>query len=1150
MQYLPPPTWASRANDESGTSTSSGNASATTTLYQDTNPNGANYLDRRHALVGANCMVNSLGGSVAKVISGTSHLDNLVDKDLTNYVSTSSAITVDLALSPSFSIKDLKHTYAANTTAGFVISFSKSLLNLGLVGLPYQIVFYLNGTEQGRVNCTQSSGGLLNLNVLQISGENITCELTAQAPKQFNEIALCAVSGANVDVLKQTNIYYGFVGKNGKYYLDTDLEAFKKAVGYTGNVTVKTEKYIGTLKQSGNLDDSGNLMDNNDKTECKLVPEVGVANEADVILSTDDGTKLIKPGMTVGFQSTSISLAGLAKYSQMRFYQYDNNKYTEIDPSHYGSFSLLGVNLSGSHTDVTRTLSSNDEPCNAFGYQVNGALNVGGTNLSRAFITLAPSIDDDLNLYVSADRSICDEQQSVTLHSKEPVTWECKSYPQGYNSSNPLKLENAEDGLSCKVSNFVYQGEYVFKATAKDGSRRTATTKVTYGVSPIINTAIRPWVNNFTEKGVTYNTDIKAYKEKYEIFSAALLPDITKNGGNLVTPSLDDYASVGGASIGSDQMLLGVIRSSEFKETQKLTVGFVTRTQWSALNLNLLKGLSVKVYNAGAPVDEVSSNNVHFKVLSADAINGQNYVTTEYSVEIDANHPFDAITLWNEGLLGVDISKIDVYYAFVEPSVLAQQYKDNVSQTWQTISHSTTGASIDASRLNNFGVAQVIATAKDLTNIIDDDHSNYATIAGVANVACNNTIAVKLGKLYEGGHQVKIITANEDWLSVNVGDAIALHAYKDGTEVATKTNWSVLDLNVIGGSNNESEILWTPTDEKTKKPVDFDEIGISFPGVAKVAPVLWIYGIQVTNDADGDGIPDVNDDESCDNPYLIDENESELNKDHDYVHGKLNLRRYMKPDLNVWHDGQWFSICLPVDLTFNQFISAFGNKAMLGKPTDFIMGQDGTLVFDIDEVYGNNVLLHKDTPYIIRLGDAQQLEDCDNVLANELKKNNDGIINPVNSVYKIQGVSYDISQNGKDGPNAIPCGHKFETKVPSVTWYGTYKKETSLQKGFYTFTNGILTKYTNRGNEHFRGLRCYMYEDPNATGGNAKPFDVSIFGKKENVTTGIHDIEKDMSEKSGNIYTIGGQLIKENASTTEGLPMGVYIWNNKKVIIK
>ena len=647
---------------------------------------------------------------------------------------------------------------------------------------------------------------------------------------------------------------------------------------------------------------------------------------------------------------------------------------------------------------------------------------------------------------------------------------------------------------------------------------------------------------------------LKNYNDQYNIIDASLIPTITTGSENLVTPSLDDFASAGGASLLSHNMLFGVIRSSEYKADQKLTVGFVTRTKWTALNLNLLKGLSVKVYDAGAVVDEVSSENVHFKVLSADAINGQNYVTTEYSVEIDANHPFDAITLWDNGLLSANLSEMDVYYAFVEPSVLAQKYKDNVSTTWQTISHSKTGASIDASKLSDFGVATVVATAEELTNIIDDDPSNYATIAGVANVACNNTIAVKLGKLYEGGHQVKIITANEDWLNVNVGDAIVLHAYKNGTEVATKTNWSVLDLNVIGGSNNESEILWTPTDKDTKEPVDFDEIGISFPGVAKVAPVLWIYGIQVTNDADGDGIPDVDDDKSCDNPFLIDENESAdgLVKAHDFVHGKLNLRRYMQPDLKNRPDGQWFTICLPVDLTFNQFVKAFGNNAKLAKPEDFNKNMPGTLLFNIGEVYGNNVLLQKNTPYIIKLCDVQTLADVDKSLSGEITKNDDDVkdyVKAEDTVYKIQGVDYLMSQSGQTTAEDIKCEHHTTTDYPDVTWHGTFAKWKELPAGFYTFSaDGCLTKY-NQDVKHFRGLRCWMTENGSNGSAAAKPYAVNIFGDETNVVTGIHSIENNTST-NGNIYSLDGQLIKENATSNVCLPQGVYIWNHKKVIIK
>ena len=598
-------------------------------------------------------------------------------------------------------------------------------------------------------------------------------------------------------------------------------------------------------------------------------------------------------------------------------------------------------------------------------------------------------------------------------------------------------------------------------------------------------------------------------------------------------------------------MLSCVFRSQTYQSDEKVTVGFVARTKWTALNLNLLNGLKVKVYDAGKEVTTVSSENTHFKVLSAGLINSDNYVTTQYSVEIDANTPFDAISLWDNGLLSANLSEMDVYYAFVKPSTLAQKYNDDVAKSWQPITHSATGASIDVSKLGSFGVAKVANAVENLTNIIDDDNTNYATVAGLASVGSNNTIAVKLGKRYEGGHQVKFIVSNEDWLNVELGKFINLKAYLNGNEVATKTNWDVLSLNVIGGENKEAEILWTPTDND-KKPVDFDEIRISFNGVANVADVAWIYGIQMATDADGDGIIDANDDKSCDNPYLIDENESELNKAHDYVHGKLNLRRYMQPDLATWTKGQWFSICLPVDLTFNQFVKTFGNNAVLAKPMHFIDGHAGTLVFNIDAVYGNNVLLHKDTPYIIKLADQQNFQKVDNSLETELQTNNDNVTaetSKVDSVYIIQGVDYSMTENSKLKTDTILCDHSTpNTGYPSVVWQGTYVARTVLKKGYYTLSNGYITHYNNKGNNKFRGLRCWMYEVNGSS--EAKPFDVNIFGNTEDLTTAIHDIEATTAVANGNIYSIDGQLVRANATSTANLPMGIYIWNHKKIVIK
>lgn len=1103
-------------------------------------------------------MVNRLNTTVS-VASGTAHLENLVDKDLTNSAKfingvdarLISGLTGATGYVPAFTIRDVKHVYKAGTTAGFVVNMDNSVLKATAINAPMKIYFYKDGEYKGEASCEQKSGSLLNLQVATIS--NNTLEFTAIAPCDFDEVGLGSASLLDASVVGVMTMKYAFVGKNGKYYIDNEttngINDFKTTVKkeYPQTEFLNDQLVLGRCfihDYTYNEDPDDWIIDNrsSDKRQGSTIPITVSAYGGN-----DNKNMPFKAGMTIGFEVGEGNLLSIAHYLSVKPFiltKNDKGKRTWAEQeADGGEFTLLGLNIGAGHRDVVATLKSD---CNAAELSFGG-VNVGLTVAYRMFVELPPSIDNDPTLTVTADRSLCDEQQDVTLHSTEPVTWECTTTPE--RAQKPT-LKNAADSLSCKVSDFVNAGDYVFTATAADG--RTATTKVTYGVGPVINTAIRPWVNNFTEKGVSYSANADQYKKWYQLTSFALIPVIVTDTANLVTPSLDDYAKAGGISLASKKMLSCVFRSQPYKSDEKVTVGFVARTKWTALNLNLLNGLKVKVYNAGDEVSTVSSENTHFKVLSAGLIDGQNYVTTQYSVEIDANTSFDAITLWDNGLLGANLSEMDIYYAFVEPSTLAQTYKNKVSQSWQTITHSATGASIDASKLGTYGTAKVADAIEDLTNIIDDDNTNCATLAGLVNAAGNKTVAVKLGRKFEGGHQVKFIVGNQEWLNVGLLNFITLKAYCDGKTdpVATKTNWDVLSLNVIGGDNKEAEILWTPSDDKTKKPVDFDEISISFTKVAGVADVVKLYGIQVANDADGDGIIDANDDESCDNPYLIDENESELNKAHDYVHGKLNLRRYMQPDLATWSKGQWFSICLPVDLTFNQFVKTFGNNAVLGKPMNFLKNHESTLVFDIDEVYGNNVLLHKDTPYIIKLGDNQNLKDADESLKSELEDNNKNIDpqNIVDSVYIIQGVDYNIAENRKVVTDTLLCCHSTATDIPSVVWQGTYKMGTHLDKGFYTMVSGYLTKYVNRGTDYFRGLRCWMYEVGSTQ--NAKPFDVSIFGKMENLTTGIRTIKEETNAGKGNIYSIDGQLFRENATSTANLPMGVYIWNHKKIVIK
>lgn len=1101
-------------------------------------------------------MVNRLNTAVS-VGSGTAGFGNLVDKDLTNAATFINGVSVGTGdLVPSITIKDVSRTYAQGTTAGFVVSFDASLIKLTAISLPMRIYFYKDGNQVGYKDCVEKSGSALQLTVANIS-KDTRIEFTAQSDWDFDEIGICYTgTGSNAlsaDVISTFKLYYAFVGKNGKYYLDTEenvgIEAYKQATGFTGDITLSTWP----TKASDLIDD-----DPNNSTLLSTILDLG--NELDVCAYSADGLPF-KKGMEAGVEYGSGGIKVLSG-SSVKLYNAKPTTNTVAHPSGYVwdevnsesnfSGSLVDVNLGAGKT--TKSVVAEGD-FNAIGLKSGVGVNLGATVVYRMFVVLPPSIDDDDPLLsVSADRSLCDEHQSITLHSNEDVTWTCKSQPTGSSVTIGECTTTDNKTWNCEVSDFKYAGTYTFTATAKDGSNRTAETNVTYGISPVIDTAIRPWVNNFTEKGVSYNTDGEGYMKKYKITSFSLIPEIVTDKDNLVTPSLDDYVSAGGISLANDKMLCGVFRSEPYSyngaNNDKVTVGFVTRTKWNALNLNLLNGLEVRVYYSGSKVKTISSSNSHFKVLSADLIGGDKYVTTEYSVEVDKETPFDAITLWSTGLLQLNLSDMNVYYAFVEPSAKVNSYNNSVASSWQTISHSQTGAYFDANLMgSDIGTAKVATSTSNLTDIIDDDLTTGATFEGLANVGNTNTIAVKLGKVYDGGHQVQILTSEQNWVKVGVAKFVTLKAYRNGDVVSKKTNWNVLDVNVIGGMNKESEILWTPVDE-SNKPVDFDEISITFTGVADVINETTLYGIRIANDADGDGIIDANDDESCDNPYLIDENESELNKDHDYVHGKLNLRRYMKPDLTKWESGQWFTICLPVDLTFNQFVKTFGNNAVLGKPMNFLKNHESTLVFDIDEVYGNNVLLHKDTPYIIKLGDNQNLKNADESLKSELEGNNQNIDsqNIVDSVYIIQGVDYNIAENRKVVTDTLLCCHSTATDIPSVVWQGTYKMGTHLDKGFYTMVSGYLTKYVNRGTDYFRGLRCWMYEVGSTQ--NAKPFDVSIFGKMENLTTGIRTIKEETNAGKGNIYSIDGQLFRENATSTANLPMGVYIWNHKKIVIK
>ena len=791
-------------------------------------------------------------------------------------------------------------------------------------------------------------------------------------------------------------------------------------------------------------------------------------------------------------------------------------------------------------------------------------------NLIHAFVELPPSIDDDDTLKVSAAQAICEDMQTVTLYSNRPVTWKVKSYPSSEAQNQGLTLTSAADGLSCEVSGFKYAGTYTFEATDKE-TKSTSTTTINYGVQRLYDTATMPWVNNFTDPDVTYHVMSNDELISEHIGSVGLSANYKSNADNVVNGSIDDYMHVtGGLNVGSTDIIC-VKRSTPLDVTKKTRVGFVLMTKDTYLNVNLLSSMKVKAYLNGKECDTESRDH-NFKVLDASIAGASDMKATEFNIELKAGQKVNEILLYTNAALKLDINDIRVYYAFSEAEDDVDNFETEQNNQGEIVSYKD-GARIDEKRLGGFSsVASVLGNGSNYINFIDGNLTDSLAFTGIVNAGKNNVIPVKLGKIYSGKHlvEIKMGTNSTNLADLNIADVEAgnvfrIEAYLRDKLVASKTQWKAVDANVIK-AGGDFTLRWTPD-------ADFDEIVIhQIKALSVNLAEDMFYGMRIYSDADGDGIPDYEDDESCPNvAFLVDENEPSLNKIHDFTNSKMYLHR-------TFAAGKWTTICLPVDMTYNQFAATFGSDAKLAEPKPFRTDTPNRVQFDVDYVYGNNVLLHKNKPYIIKVNylvnkkiDTKFAADnaTSGTLAEE-KSNNLTELRTYSpytnaqegSCYLLKGISYSTNkENDKSNIETLSFDHTSDAVWPmtQITWHGTFVCPQHIDADFYSFRLTPQDENADAEMDHvtdaidyFRGLRCWMTANgtiAKATG--AKQLALAVGDKviSSNTITGISDVTT-RTQPTGNIYTLTGILVRRAATSTDGLNKGIYIWNNKKIEVK
>lgn len=180
-----------------------------------------------------------------------------------------------------------------------------------------------------------------------------------------------------------------------------------------------------------------------------------------------------------------------------------------------------------------------------------------------------------------------------------------------------------------------------------------------------------------------------------------------------------------------------------------------------------------------------------------------------------------------------------------------------ISGSCLSLLSSQQGAAINYERTGFGGVANVGASMRNLSNLLDGDMNTYAFVNKTAGVAANTTLSIKANQIFEHGYQAGFIVEEQTWLgNVDLLRLLNIRTYLNGVETGDESvEPEVLSLDLIG-SYGKSMVAITPT-----KP--FDEIQLDMAGLVDALVELKVYGAFVQPDTDLDGISDCMDKNPC-----------------------------------------------------------------------------------------------------------------------------------------------------------------------------------------------------------------------------------------------------------------------------------------------
>lgn len=1086
---------------------SNGRGTKVKTVYQDTDPSATNYLKNRRALVGPGCTVNSVGDGV-KVLSGLKDPQNLCNDNLDDYASFPGLVDATVAASPVVSIKDNKHYYAKGTEAGFTICTNSNAGILKVdVSTLYGIRFFKDGEAVSDVVAVKTGQNItgLGLSLLTIPGSSmVTKSFVAEAPADFDEVQLYCM-GVEANVGGVLNIKYAFVGKAREYTLTNNTE----------NGIAKYAKDYNRGKITLSADDK--LVDE-DLTNHVPAAVSAIPIAVDVEAIPSDGQEVFPAGTEIGFKYKVADLLslGVGKNTNITLYSKDKegllNK--NIETEHLTvSVDVLSLGVISGKKEAEVVIKSTKPFSKAELFFGGLDVKLGVTDVYYAFVRMAPDLaTHHCPIEATASHNVCgcENEYKLTHNASVPVTWSLVSQPADSNISL--------DTQTGKVTNIYVPGDYTFKATAAaDGC--TETTTIHY--APYYNSA---------EHGVTLLVNNKNEADKYALSdkkggSLIQIFGGTENANAILTSDLTDFVSTKpGVKIANNTGIVGVksVDGSNLAKNvatdHKMKVGFVVSSTATGLSAKALELYNIQLLKNGNKV--YGDATTHWNGISAGLIGSEKTEKGRLSIDVPAGTDFDEIVLYSSGLLGADLDKLNVYYAYVSDETM-ENTANNALYGAEIVSVDNTDASIDLAKTNFASVATIGSGLTNISNLIDNDMNTYMTfplgvelngaavmvnVGKIVNQQQNNVTRATAAEQNKQGQKI-VLATNQLTLGLGVDliKVLKVSTYLDDAEEPQEvlTDWKVLGADVIGtGGKGYVSLV-------TTKP--FNKLKIEQVNTVKVANTLQIGGIALTSNINEDGTST-----DCPEEFLVLDEDETLDDNRSLTKATMVFHR-------TFTKGKWNSLILPVDMTADQVKAAFGADAKIAR---FNRLEDKWIYFDTQAE--NNLPIEKNVPYIIKPTKEPTAVNRTYNVGGENTKHINGL------VYTVTGIAY------KD--QTATRQHEDKEFTTGMTHYGSYTNPTVVPADSYILHRSGDMVHTAVEHKNIKSYRTWLRE----TTPSGETLQMRV-EQNDGPSTGIKVIEETANNANA-VYNVNG--MRMNSSNTNNLPKGVYIINNKKVVIK